>query len=37
MRDKRNGKKKLEEESLFSEFPRVSLTDIAATQPLLRN
>ena len=37
-RDKRNGKKKLEEEkSLFSEFPRVTLTDIVATQPLLRD
>ena len=34
-RDKANGKEKLQEEkSLFSEFPRVTLTDIVATQSL---
>ena len=35
MRDKRNGKEKLnEEKSLFLEFPHVALTEIIATQPL---
>ena len=38
MCDKRNGKKKLKEEkSLFFEFPRVTLTDVIATQPLSRD
>ena len=38
MRDKRNEKKKLKEEkSLFFEFPRVTLTEIIATQPLSRD
>ena len=32
MRDKRN-----EEKSLFFEFPRVTLTEIIATQPLSRD
>ena len=38
MCDKRNEKKMLEEEkSLLSEVPRVSLTEIIATQPLLHD
>ncbi len=38
IRDKRNGKEKLKEEkSLFLEFPRVTLTEIIATQPLSRD
>ena len=38
MRDKRNEKKKLKEEkSLFFEFPRVTLIEIIATQPLSRD
>ncbi len=38
IRDKRNEKEKLKEEkSLFFEFPRVTLTEIIATQPLSRD
>ena len=38
MRDKRNKEEKLKEEkSLFFEFPRVTLTEIIATQPLSRD
>ena len=38
MRDKRDGKEKLrEEKSLFFEFPRVTLIEIIATQPLSRD
>ena len=38
MREKRNGKEKLKEEkSLFFEFPRVTLIEIIATQPLSRD
>ena len=38
MLEKRNGKKKLKEEkSLFFELPRVTLTEIIATQPLSRD
>ena len=38
MRDKNNGKEKLnKEKSLFFEFPRVALTEIIATQPLSRD
>ena len=39
MRDKRNGKKKAKrrEKSVFFEFPRVTFTEIIATQPLSRD
>ena len=38
MREKRNGKEKLKEEkSLFFEFPRITLIEIIATQPLSRD
>ena len=38
IRDKRDGKEKLKEEkSLFFEFPRVTLIEIIATQPLSRD
>ena len=38
MRDKRNEKEKLKEKNnLLLEFPRVTLTEIIATQPLSRD